>query len=210
MRFSNMFEFLTSSRSVAPGRVASRRATSRGRPLVVEPLEDRLVLTGNVDLDVAPGIKTRPQPPVIMTFVMDVAVNWFDLGWLGGKGKKTNPHGSGNNGSSNNKDDNSNGKGGFAAPGLSTAPGLADPTLLTGMSGLFGPMLTEGSTGGGNASVPASLSVTPGQTTSATPAITNPPASPISDLAWTSDAGLVTPAKSDSFFQQWTPAAGSL
>ncbi len=202
MWFSHLIQVLKSSRPLAPS-----HRPNQSRPLVVEPLEDRLVLTGNVNLDVLPGTQTRPQPPLILTFVMNVPVNWFDLGWLGGAGKKTKPgdaSSSNNNGGTNQHGNIPNGKGGLLSPDLSVLPGTDLPMLATGSSGLSGLTSVDGSTSGVNASVSAGLpaAVASSNATTSFPG-TNPPAFLPPGLGGTGNVGLVTPAQSDAFFQQW-------
>lgn len=61
-----------------------RSATCRERPLILESLEERLVLSGDVSMDVPPGtIHTRP-PPLLGTSVLGLWVSWIDPSFLGG------------------------------------------------------------------------------------------------------------------------------
>ena len=128
MWLSQLLEFLKSSRSAAPGLTSSRRA-GRPRPLVVEPLEDRLTLTGKVALDVPPGTGTRPKPPVIMTFVLEVAVNWLDAN-LGGR--VTTPVKPPDTNGDMNRDSNLNPQGDLSSFGIALSP-MTAPALGNGI-----------------------------------------------------------------------------
>ncbi len=161
MWLSQIVELLKPSRSVAAGARAPRRA-GRSRPPAVEPLEDRLLMTGQTDLDVVAGTKGRHKPNTVMTFVLEVAVNWLGPAWLGGTTVGT-PSKPDQGGGGPDTHGGFNGRVDLSSLGVSSLPALVTSTPGTDLSGPLGL------------------------------AATAPPVA--------ADAGAVTPAKLDTFFQ---------
>lgn len=166
MWLSQFVELLKPARSSSH----SPRRAGRSRPLAVEPLEDRLLMTGQVDSDVAAGTKTRQKPKAVMTFVLEVAVNWLGPNWSGVGTAGAQPESGQPDGGRNT---HSGFKGGadLSALGLSSLSALVVPTPGTDFGGA--------------------------------------PRSATTALPVAADAGPVTPAKIDTFFQQ-AAAVGSL
>lgn len=130
MWLSRFVELLKPSRSAGAGSRPPRR-TGRSRPLAVEPLEDRLLMTGQVEVDIAPGTKTRPKPGPVMTFVLEVAVNWLGPVWLGGGTTPGKPNPDGSGGPNTHNELNVD----LSSVGVSALSPPVAPTLATDLSG---------------------------------------------------------------------------
>jgi hypothetical protein len=88
-------------------------------------------MTGQVEVDIAPGTKTRQKPGPVMTFVLEVAVNWLGPVWLGGgtaSGKPDSDGGGGPNIHGDLKLD-------LSSLGVSSLAAPVAPTPATDLSG---------------------------------------------------------------------------
>jgi len=145
MWLSHLVESLMSFGASVPGRHSSRRAAGSARPphhLVVEPLEERLVLRADTAVDVSAGTLTRPHHSTLMSLVLDVAVNLYDSGWIGGTaGKKPKPPANGNGNGNNSGGNSSTPKttnGGGNLPSLALAPAsAAETSTLSNIDAFF-------------------------------------------------------------------------